>query len=56
MTADEYRREQTYRVMMSLMQSLKERGVIDGLDYDKADAIMTEKFHPILAGIRPKQA
>jgi hypothetical protein len=48
MTQEQFEREKTYRVTMSIARSMLQRGLINEQEYKKIDKMMLKKYRPIL--------
>ena len=48
MTQEQFEREKTYRVTMSIARSMLQNGLITEQEYKKIDIMMLEKYRPLL--------
>ncbi len=48
MTQEQFEREKTYRVTLSIAKSMLQNGLITELEYKKIDIMMLEKYRPLL--------
>ncbi len=48
MTPEQFDREKKYQAALAIARSLRDNGIIDDDDYAKTEAILREKFSPLL--------
>ncbi|HHX22874.1 MAG TPA: hypothetical protein GX723_02445 [Thermoanaerobacterales bacterium] len=51
MTKEQFEREKNYRVSISLLKSLLERGIISKKDYRKIDTKLAQKYRPVFGSL-----
>ncbi|WP_165574430.1 SHOCT domain-containing protein [Desulfosporosinus sp. HMP52] len=48
MTTEQFDREKSYRVMLSIAKTMLQKGLITEQDYKRIDRMMLEKYRPLL--------
>ncbi len=51
MTQDQFQREKNYQITHSITKSMLQKGLITDQEYKKIDAIMLEKYRPLLGSL-----
>lgn len=50
MTKEQFEREKKYQAALAVARSMLRQGVIDGADLVRIEAMLKEKFKPVLGG------
>lgn len=51
MTPEQFEREKTYQVTISLARSMLQQGIITEREFKKVNRLMIKKYHPLIGGI-----
>lgn len=56
MTKEQFEQEKRYYVALSVAKAMLHQGVIDETEYRAINALLLQKFHPIIEGLYPNFA